>query len=144
MVNSFFIPFSAFRYYHWSSYLVYYIFWLPSYLLSIYYAYVIFSFTKEFGLGNMETVDGQQTIIVATQYQNISGQGGYVPNINVTTTTVNQGQNPQYGQVGNQGYVQPQQGNQGGYQAPQPYQGNNQPVQGGNQGYNYNNANNQA
>jgi len=139
-LNTIILPVSQNGIFYVGDYIVYYLLYVPSYLLAIYFAFIIYSFVKELGLGNFAKIDGQQTLIVASEYQNIGNQGnhggnpGYTPNvanINVSTSTQNQ-------IGGQQDYVQPTQSTKA-YEVPQGNQGydqsqSNQSNQ-GNQGY---------
>jgi len=118
--------------------IVYYIIFLPFYFVYIYYAFIIFSFVKELGLGNFAKIDGGAQVIVVTDgYQNYNNNSGV--NISVTggmTSSVPAYQapmsnsSPAYQQPNTQpmtnstqayqGYQSPNQGNQGN----QGYQGN--------------------
>ena len=111
---------------------------MPFYFVYIYYAFIIFSFVKELGLGNFAKIDGGAQVIVVTDgYQNYNNNSGV--NISVTggmTSSVPAYQapmsnsSPAYQQPNTQpmtnstqayqGYQSPNQGNQGN----QGYQGN--------------------
>jgi len=119
--------------YEIAGYIFYYLFYLPAYVLVIYYALVIYFFVKNIGLGNLAAVDGQQTLIVASEYQSVgiqnnTNQTGYVPNVATMTVSTqaysqpqssypaydpNQNNNTYGAGQGGQGYQ-----SQGGYQPP--------------------------
>ena len=62
------------------AYVTYFVIMIPTFLLNIYFLYVIFSFVKELGVRNFVKIDGLQVVVVPTNYQNNLPQGGiYIP-----------------------------------------------------------------
>jgi len=60
-------------------YAVYFLTLIPSYITQIYFLYILFSFVKELGLGNIAKLDGLQVNVAANNQNNFQQGGVYIP-----------------------------------------------------------------